>query len=224
MSGSARRPRRRSSKDGSKARLSEPPESGADPQPTDRDRENARIRQQIAAHQAQEYDQVQAWAEAAFGPGWQPSHRRYLLEIDEEERVRYTGERPQASATVYTVRHTETGESRHFTVSSEGKVIECDSYQAGFGAMLQEPHPRKGFVHRGTFCHYHRYSLNWAPYEKYQPKTAEELAALRAGRERKKTEREEKKWAADYPLLAWTEAVQSQEQAEGKGPESQQLR
>jgi len=198
-----------------------PQESDANPQPTGRDRENARIRQQIAARQAQEYDQVQAWAEAAFGPGWQPSHRHYLLEIDEEERVRYTGERPQAAATVYTVRHAETVEARHFTVSAEGKAIECDSYQAGFGAMLHEPHPTRGFVHRGSFCHYPRYSLNWATYEKYQPKTAEQLAALRASRELKKAERDEKKWAADHPLLAWIETFQREEDKAEQGPKSQ---
>jgi hypothetical protein len=200
-----------------------PQESGACPLPTARDRENARLRRQIAARQAEEYDQVQAWAEAAFGPGWQPSHRHYLVSIDEEERVRYTGKRPQAAAMVYTVKN-NIGEARHFTVSADGKAIECDSYQAGFGPMLWEPHPTRGFTHHGIFCHYHRYSLNWAPYEKYQPKTAEELAALRASRERKKAEREEKKWATDHPLLAWSEAVQRQEQAEENGPESQKCR
>ena len=149
-------------------------------QPTDQDRENARIRQEIAARQAQEYDQVQAWAEAAFGPGWRPSHRHFLVSIEEEERVRYSGERPQAAATVYTARHEETGEKRHFTVSADGNVTECDSYQAGFGAMLFEPHPTRGFTHQGKWCPYHRHSLCWAPYERYQPKTAEQLAALRA--------------------------------------------
>jgi len=201
--------------------MTRPHQSGTNPPPTARDRENARLRREISARRDEEYDQVQAWAEAAFGPGWQPSHRHFLVSLEEEERVRYSGERAQAAATVYTVRHAETGEPRHFTVSVEGKVSECDSYQAGFGAMLQEPHPSKGFVHRGKFCHYHRYSLNWAPYEKYQPKSAEELAALRASRERKKAEREEKQWASDYPLLAWSEAVQRQEQAQEKGPESQ---
>lgn len=143
------------------------------------------------------------------------------MSIDEEERVRYTGERPQAAATVYTVRHAETGEARHFTVSAEGKAIECDSYQAGFGPLLLEPHPTRGFVHHGSFCHYHRYSLNWAPYKKYQPKTAEQFAALRASRELKKAERDEKKWAAAHPLLAWIETFQREEEKEEQGPKSQ---
>lgn len=178
-------------------------------QPTDRDRENARSRQEIADRQAQEYHQVQAWAEAAFGPGWRPSHRHFLIEIDEQERVRYSGERPRAAATVYTVRHAETGEPRHFTVSADGNVTECESYQAGFGSMLLEPHPTRGFVHRGQFCHYHRYSLCWSSFELYHPKTANQLAALRASRERNKADRAEKKWAKDHraPRSARTECA-----------------
>lgn len=197
-----------------------PHEPGAHPLPTERDRENARLRRQIAARQAEEYDQVQAWAEAAFGPGWQPSHRHYLVSLDEEERVRYTDERPLAAATVYTVKN-NAGEQRHFTVPAEGKVSECGSYQDGLGAMLWEPHPTRGFTHNGIWCPYHRYSLCWAGYERYQPKTAEELAALRVSRERNKAEREEKKWAEDNPLLAWAEKVQRQEKAKETGPDSQ---
>ncbi|HWG42857.1 MAG TPA: hypothetical protein VN688_08740 [Gemmataceae bacterium] len=185
-------------------------------QPTERDRENVRIRQEIAQRQAEEYDRVLAWAEEAFGPGWRPSHRHCLVEIDEEERVRYTPERSKAAATVYTVKNIA-GKQRHFTVSEDGKVTECESYQAGFGPMLWEPHSSKGFEQSGTFCHYYRYSLCWAPYERYQPKSAEQLVALRASRQRKKTEREDKKWAADHPLLAWAEAVQREEAEEQRG-------
>lgn len=42
---------------------------------------------------------------------------------------------------------------------------------------------------RGERVRPHRYSLCWAPYELYRPKSAEELAALRASREQKKAER-----------------------------------
>jgi len=83
-----------------------------------------------------------------------------------------------------------------------------------------EPHPTRGFTHQGSLCHYHRYSLNWAPYEKYQPKTAEELAALRASRERKKAEREEKKWATGHPLLSWAETIQQEEEVAENSEES----
>ncbi|SRR5579883_1439259 len=173
------------------------------PQPTDQDRENARIRQEIAERQAREYAQVLEWAAAAFGPGWLPRCRHYLVEIDEEERVRYTSERPKAVATVYTVRN-KAGQEKHFTVD-DGKVIEHASYQAGFGPMLRELHPSRGFEHRGQWCRIHRYSLCWASYDLYEPKTAEQLAQLRATRERHKQEREDKRWTEENPLLAWAE-------------------
>jgi hypothetical protein len=43
----------------------------------------------------------------------------------------------------------------------------------------------------------------------YEPKTGEQLAALRATRERKKAQREEKRWAEENPLLAWARAGRS---------------
>jgi len=55
--------------------------------------------------------------------------------------------------------------------------------------------------------HPHGYSLCWAPFEVYVPITAEQLAALRASRERGKGQREEQKFQAENPLLAWTERV-----------------
>src|SRR5437588_855174 len=77
------------------------------------------------------------------------------------------------------------------------------SYEAGFGSMLLEPHPSRGFEHRGQFVHTHRYSLCFAPYVLYEPKSAEELAALRISRERGKAEREAKRFLEESPLLAW---------------------
>ena len=178
-------------------------------QATDQDRANAKLRQEIAECLAQEYAQVQAWAEEAFGSGWVPSHRHFLLDRDEEDRARRSGDRPKAAATLYTVQN-DGGEQRHFTIE-DGQVVEQASYQAAFGPMLLEPHPTRGFNHQGKWCRIHRYSLCWAPYELYQPKTAEQLAALRLSRDRRKAEREEKQWAAEHPLLAWAEAVKSQE-------------
>lgn len=170
------------------------------PAPTAQDRENARIRSAIAARQRAEYDACLTWAHAAFGPGWLPSHRHYLASKEEEERVRYTGVRPRAAATVYTVKNAE-GRARHFTVA-DGQAVEHESYEAGFGPMLLEPHPTRGFEHRGQFVRTHRYSLCFAPYTLYAPKTADELAALRATRERKQEEREDERWAEEHPLFA----------------------
>ena len=170
------------------------------PQPNRQDVENARIRQEIAERQEREYIECLKWALGAFGPGWLPSHRHFLVSKEEEERHRQTGEKATVAATVYTVKNAA-GEARHFSIEN-GKVVKHDSYEAGFGTMLLEPHPTRGFEHRGQWCRTHRYSLCWAPYELYQPKTAEQLAALRESRERKKAEREDSKWAEENPLLA----------------------
>lgn len=176
-------------------------EESVPPAVTDQDRDNARVRREIADRQETEYVACLKWALGAFGPGWLPSHRHFLVLREEEERVRYTGERARPSATVYTVKNAA-GEQRHFRVEG-GKVVRCESMKAGFGPMLLEPHPTRGFEHSGQWCRIHRYSLCFAPYELYEPRTAEQLAALRVSRERRKTEREEKAWAEANPLLAW---------------------
>lgn len=170
------------------------------PQPTEHDHENARIRQEIADRQAQEYGQVLAWALGAFGPGWEPSCRHFLVSKQEEDRVRYTGDRPVAAATVYVVKNAKEVK-RHFTVT-DGQVVECAGYEEGFGSMLLEPHPTQTIEVKGQRVHPHRYSLCWAPYELYHPKSAEQLSALRVSRERGKEERADKKFAEENPLLA----------------------
>jgi hypothetical protein len=167
---------------------------------TPQDHENVRVRREIAARQQAEYDACLAWATAAFGPNWLPSHRHYLVEKNEEKHARKTGQRPQAAATVFTVKNAA-GQARHFTLG-DGGMVEHASYEAGFGPMLLEPHPARGFEHRGQFCPTHRYSLCFAPYAVYAPMTAAQLAALRATRERKRSEREDERWAEQYPLFA----------------------
>ena len=73
----------------------------------------------------------------------------------------------------------------------------------GLARCCLEPHPTRGFDHKGRWCSTHRYSLCFAPYELYHPKSAEQLAALRTTRQQKKAEREDKQWADENPLLAW---------------------
>jgi hypothetical protein len=68
--------------------------------------------------------------------------------------------------------------------------------------MLLEPHETAGFMHNGVFCRTHKFSLCWAPFDLYHPKTAEQLAELRVSREQKKAERELQRWIDDNPLLA----------------------
>jgi hypothetical protein len=179
-------------------------------EPTLQDHANAALRQEIAARQQAEYDQVLAWAKNTFGRGWEPSGRHYLVDHDEEDRVRYTDERPVVAATVFMVKNW-VGRKRHFTVDAEGKVTEYATWEQGFGDMLLEPHPTRTIEVRGQQVHPHRYSLCWAGYELYEPKTAEQLASLRVNRERGKAEREEKRWAAENPLLAWAERANQQD-------------
>jgi hypothetical protein len=184
--------------------------------PTDQDRENARMRQEIAERMEAEYAECLALAIRAFGPGWLPSHRHFLVDKDEEEWHRRTGEKVRPAATVYTVKNAA-GEQRHFTAHG-GNVVPCEGYEAGFGAMLLEPHPTHGFEHQGRFVHVHRYSLCWAPYELYHPKSAEQLAALRESRERKKEERLDARFAEENPLFA--RAGITRQDLEGGGPAS----
>src|SRR5262249_28829127 len=61
--------------------------SAPPPQPTPQDIENARVRQEIAARQQAEYQECFRAALGAFGPGWTPNCRRFLIEKDEEDRV-----------------------------------------------------------------------------------------------------------------------------------------
>ncbi len=189
----------------------EPPQPQDSPLavPTQQDHDNAVTRQAIAERQMQDYCQVLLWALGAFGPGFVPSHRHFLVSKEEEERVRYTGERPTAAATVYTVKNAE-GVRRHFTIV-EGQVVEHESYEAGFGSMLLEPHPTRGFEHRGVFYRTHRYNLCFAPFVLYEPKSAEQLAALRISRERGKAAREERRFQEENPLLAWSALNQQNE-------------
>jgi len=171
------------------------------PRPTDRDRTNALVRQEIARAQLEAYARVLKWALGAFGPGWLPSGRHFLLDKEEEERARAAGEKARAAATVYTVRN-DVGRARHFTVDGEGLVKECADYREGFGAMLLEPHPTRTIEVLGQLVHPHRFSLCWAPYDLYEPMSAEGLAKLRQSRERKRHERADAKFAEDNPLLA----------------------
>ena len=167
-------------------------------EPTAQDVENARIRQEIAERFQREYDQCAAWAEQLFGPRYEPNHRHFLLEKEDEDRCRRTGERPTPAATVFTVRHAETSERRHFIIR-EGQPVEVAGYEEGFGPMLLEPHPTQGFTDQtGRFHHYHKFSLCWGGYERYVPKSAEQLAAMRDRRQEKAVEKE----AIANPLFA----------------------
>jgi hypothetical protein len=177
-------------------------------EPSAQDLRNAACRAEIAAKQAEAYNQVLRYALGAFGPGWLPSHRHFLVTKSEEDRCRYTQEHPKAAATVYTVKN-GAGRKRHFTVE-DGKVTECASYEEGFGPMLLEPDTERTITVRGENVHPHKYSLNWACYELYEPRSATQLAALRESRERGKAEREERRFREENPLLVWMDRVKEE--------------
>src|SRR5687768_10453685 len=100
------------------------------PEPTDLDRQNAETRRAIAERQEAEYMACYLPALAAFGPGWYPSHRHFLLDKDDEDKCRYTDQRPTPVMTVYTVKN-DWGHQRHFTIE-HGKVVEHKGYKEGF--------------------------------------------------------------------------------------------
>jgi hypothetical protein len=158
-------------------------------EPTHQDRENARRRQEIAGRFRSQFLEALALAEQVLGPGWEPTGFHTLVEKDAEDEARRTNAKPVPSATVITA--AKDGKNRHFRVET---MTECDTPEAGFGEMLMESHPTKGFEHRGQWCRIHRYSLCWGWFEPdYAPKSAESLAAAREKRDEKK----EAKWQAE---------------------------
>ncbi len=189
-----------------------------DTTPTDRDRDNARIRQEIAAGQAEEYAEAKRLALAALGPGWTPWMKLVLLNSDyhrsgNAESVAtaykvYRGEKRLSESAVYIRR------------LPDGQIRTSPSYEPLFGELLQEPHPTRTIEVQGRQVPCPRYSLCWSSLERYAPRSAEQLAALRASRERKKAERAEKKWVEENPLLAWAEAVQREQTVKENSPEN----
>jgi hypothetical protein len=166
-------------------------------EPTAQDIDNAAVRADIAARFQQAWDECAAHAAQLFGHDFEPSCRHYLTDKEDEATCRRTGARPTPAATVYTVRHRETGDKRHF-VLRDGVPATVESMEAGFGPMLDERHPTVRIEVGGKSVAPHRYSLNWAGYETYRPKTAVQLAAARERREDKKVERA----AEAMPLFA----------------------
>jgi hypothetical protein len=155
----------------------------ADATPTHQDIENARRRQQIAARQAEEYAEVERLASEALGPGWTPWMKLSLIDSDH----RRTGN-TEPVATVYKVYRGDerlTEHSAYVRRMPDGEVLYADTYEPLFGELLQEKHPTRTVEVRGQRVPVDRYELCWSALELYEPKSAEELAASRATRERK---------------------------------------
>lgn len=177
-----------------------------DRQPTRQDLDNAASRAAISQRQNEAWGRVNAWALGAFGQGWEPVGRHYLVDKAEEDAARREDRSPEVAMAVYCVQN-DAGRRRYFTVD-DGRVNEHLGYQEAFGPRLTELHPTLTFEHRKKALPAHRYSLCWGAIERYDPLTAEQLAALRASRERAKAEREEAAFQRDNPLLAWAERQQ----------------
>jgi hypothetical protein len=77
--------------------------------------------------------------------------------------------------------------------------------------LLDEPHPTRTVEFRDRKVPVAKYELCWSALELYHPKTAEQLAALRASRERGKAVREERKFQEENPLLAWADRQRQEE-------------
>jgi hypothetical protein len=164
--------------------------------PTEQDVRNAEMRQAVADRFRREYLAARELAERAFGPGWKPCGRHFLVTHDEEDRARRDGDRAQPAAEVFTAE--KDGVRRHFTLR-DGIPMECGGYEQGFGSLLLELDPVRGFERGGVFHHVHKHSLYWAGYEPdYRPQSAERLAAARERRQAKAVEKE----AQDSPLFA----------------------
>lgn len=164
--------------------------------PTEQDVRNAELRQVVADRFRAEYLAARDLAERAFGSGWEPTGRHFLVTHDEEDRARAAGERVRPAAEVFTAE--KDGVQRHFTLR-HGVPVECGGYQEGFGDLLFEPDPVRGFERDGVVHRLHKHSLYWAGYEPdYRPQSAEQLAVARERRQQKAVEKE----VLDSPLFA----------------------
>jgi hypothetical protein len=172
----------------------------ATPEPTDRDRENAAIRQAIADRQSQEYGEAIKMAMGTLGPGWTPWMKLVLLDSDH----RRTGDTTPV-AVAYKVYRGEKRLTEHSVFlrrMPDGSVRQAASYEELFGELLHEPHPSKTLEIKGTRVPAPRWELGWSALELYKPKSAESLAALRVSREQGREAREDRKFAEENPLLA----------------------
>lgn len=139
-------------------------------EPTPAECERAAMRADIAARQHAQHLQALTFTEAVFGDGWIPTGKHFLVDKEDERRARETGSPMVAAATVYSA--AKDGAKRLFYFI-DGRPTECASVETGFGAMLHETHPTLGFLRKGQWAPYPRYSLYWSGFEPgYRPKNA----------------------------------------------------
>lgn len=190
------------------------PEPTIQPQPTERDLANASMRQAIAERQNAQYHHAEVLALRLLGPGWAPSMKLSLYQADECRPTGKDDPAPVPVAVAYKVSRWLTGERQDRFVRElpSGELLCCERYENVFEGLLDEKHPTKTLEVRGAKVPTRRYQLYWSALELYEPRSAEQLAELRASRERGKAQREEKKWALENPLLAWAEKANLEEE------------
>jgi len=158
-------------------------------EPSPLDIANAENRRLIAERERAEYARVLAYAFSLFGHGFVPHGQHYLVEADEATRLRYSRtERPRVVATVYSCRRG--AEERHFVIE-DGKARRVGSVEEGMPVM-HDTHPTKQIDAFGKEVAPARYELCWGWFEdKRPPRSAEQLAAARLKRVRKKEQHAE---------------------------------
>ncbi len=171
------------------------------PEPTEQDKENAALREAIAARQNAEFEKAQALADRTLGPGYTPWMRLDLIPSDHHQTADTT---PVATAYKVCKGDLKLSEKSFFLREMPGGLVQvAESYEPLFGDLLDDPHPtRKLELLRGEVVAAPRWTLVWRALELYHPKDAEQLAALRVSREAGKTRRADAKFAEKSPLLS----------------------
>ena len=116
------------------------------PEPTDRDFQNARFRQEIAQRQQAAWDECLRLADKALGRGWEPWMKLTLVDADHGR----TGDETSV-AVGYKVRKGEgdAREVRYLGLGPDGQVIAAEQYEDVFGSLLTELHPTKTIEVKG---------------------------------------------------------------------------
>jgi hypothetical protein len=169
------------------------------PDPTPQDIENAKNRQEIAERQNAEYREVERLTLTTLGPGFKPWMKLVLLPSDYHQ----TGDNTPAAVAfkVYCGEKKLTENSVVLRKMPDGTVMKATNYQELF-PELHELHPTRTLEVKGKLVPAPQWSLCWSALELYEPKSAEDLAALRVSRERGREKREDARFAAENPLLA----------------------
>lgn len=136
-----------------------------------RDRQNARIREEFAAHQAEEYAEAERLALAALGPGWTPCMKLVLLDSDY-----HRSDKTEPVAIACKVYHGEKRLSENAVYIRrlpDGSIRTSPSYEPLFGELLHEPHSTRTIEVRGQRVPCPRYAVCWSALECYEPLSAD---------------------------------------------------